>query len=93
MVIITRVDGQIERIQTDSSGHFLAPCVDGARSLREVFPDMVSAPRARVAHFVDEAGRDVLVDAWVFVGGLDRQVGEMMVGTTPPRLPRFSVQR
>ena len=87
MVIVTRVDGRITLIQTDSSGHFLAPCFEGALEFREIYPEMVSAPRTQVAHFIDEDGHDVVIDAWLFVGGLDRNVGEMLVGTTPPALP------
>lgn len=89
MVLMTRLDGHIKLIQTDTSGHFLAPCFDSALDFRDIYPEMVSAPRTRVAHFVDEAGHDVLVDAWLFVGGLDRYVSERLAGTTSPTLPRL----
>jgi hypothetical protein len=89
MVIMTRVDGHIRLIRTDTSGHFFAPCFDSALGFRDIYPEMVSAPRTRVTHFVDEDGHDVLIDAWLFVGGLDRHVGEMLAGTALPTLPRI----
>jgi hypothetical protein len=88
MVILTRVDKRITLIQVDTSQHFLAPCLDSARGFREVFPEMAKVPRTRVAQFIDEQEREVLIDAWLFVGGLDRYVGEMLAGTSPPTLPR-----
>lgn len=88
MVIMTRVDGYIELIWTATSGHYLAPCFDGALEFRDIYPEMTSAPRTRVTHFTDKDGHDVLVDAWLFVGGLDRHVGEKLVGTARPTLPR-----
>jgi hypothetical protein len=88
MVIMTRVDGRIRLIQVDTSQHFLAPCLDSAHGFREVFPEMADVPRTRVAHFIDENGREVLIDAWLFVGGLDRYVAGMLAGTFPPTLPR-----
>jgi hypothetical protein len=89
MVIMTRVDGHIQHIQVRTSGHFLAPCFEGALEFRKVFPDMVDAPRARVAHFVDEEGHDVLVDAWLFVGEPDRPVDETLVSLAAPSPPRI----
>ena len=86
-----RVDGRIKLIQTDSSGHFLAPCFETALEFRDIFPDMVSAPRTRVTRFTDEEGREVLVDAWLFVGGSDKHVGEMMAGVALPTLPRVGL--
>jgi hypothetical protein len=88
LVLMTRVDGHIELIRTRSSGHFVAPCFDGAIAFREFFPEMVSAPRTQVAHFVDDAGHDVLVDAWLFVGEPDRPALEASVDARPPLLPR-----
>lgn len=84
MLIVTQVNGHAKLIQTDTSGHFLAPCLDGTRQLEEVYPEIASVPRTRVTHFIDEERRDVYVDAWLFVGGLDRYVNKMLVGTTPP---------
>jgi hypothetical protein len=89
MVLMTRLDGHIQLFQTVTSGHFLAPCFDGALDFRDIYPEMVSAPRTQVAHFVDEGGRDVLIDAWLFVGGLDRHVSEAQAGTAIPTLPRI----
>jgi hypothetical protein len=86
MVIMTRRDGRIKLIRTASSGHFLAPCFDNARNFRKNYPDMVSAPRTSVAHFVDGEGHDVLIDVWLFVGGLDKHVDQMLIGTAPPTL-------
>jgi hypothetical protein len=86
MVIVTQVDGQTKLIQTETSGHFLAPCFDGTRQLEEIYPEIASAPRARVTHFVDEDGHDVFVDLWLFVGGLDRHVDDLLAGTTLPTL-------
>jgi len=80
MVLMTRVDGHIERIQTHTSGHFLAPCFEGAVAFRALYPDMANAPRVRVTRFLDEQGREVLVDAWLFVGGLERDVKARKAG-------------
>jgi hypothetical protein len=89
MVIMTRVDGHIELIRTDTSGHFVSPCFDGAVRFRRIYPEMVSAPRARAVRFVNEDGQEVIVDVWVLVGGLDRYVGERLVGTALPTLPHI----
>lgn len=89
MVIMTRVDGHIELIRTDTSGHFVSPCFDGAVRFRRIYPEMVSAPRACAARFVNEDGQEVIVDVWVLVGGLDRYVGERLVGTALPTLPHI----
>lgn len=88
LVLMKRVDGRIKWIKTRTSGEFLAPCFGGAVAFRRLFPEMASAPRTQVAHFIDAQGRDVLVDAWLFVGGQDRPVNEMVVRASPPTLPR-----
>jgi hypothetical protein len=88
LALMKRVDGRIKWIHTRTSGEFLAPCFVGAVDFRRLFPEMVSAPRTQVAHFLDAQGRDVLVDAWLFVGGQDRPTGETMVRVSPPTLPR-----
>jgi hypothetical protein len=80
MVLMTRVNGHIERIQTHTSGHFLAPCFERAVQFRALYPEMVDAPRVRVTRFLDEQGREVLIDAWLFVGGLERYVKEHKAG-------------
>ncbi len=89
IVLITRVDGHIQLIQTDSSGHFLAPCFEGAIEFRDIYPEMKNAPRVRVTRFVNEQGREVLIDAWLFVGGLDRNVGHRLIGVSNRSLPRI----
>jgi len=89
LVLMTRVDNRIRLIQTHTSGHFLAPCFEGAIEFRDLYPEMVSAPRTRVAHFTDEEGHDVLIDAWLFVGGSAGFSGEMLVSTAPSTPPRI----
>jgi len=89
LVLMTRVDNRIKLIQTHTSGHFLAPCFEGALEFRELYPEMVSAPRTRVARFTDEEGHDVLIDAWLFVGDSAGFSGEKLVSTTPSTLPRI----
>ena len=86
MALVTQVDGHTRLIQTETSGHFLAPCFDGTRQLEEIYPEIANAPHARVTHFVDEDGHDVSVDLWLFVGGLDRHVDDLLAGTTLPTL-------
>ena len=41
---------------------------------------MANAPRVRVTRFLDEQGREVFIDAWLFVGGLERYVKEHKAG-------------
>jgi hypothetical protein len=84
MVIVTQVDGRATFIQTDSSGHFLAPCFDDLRQFQAAYPEVGHAPRTRVTHYVDGDGNDVFIDAWLFVGGLDRHIGNMLSGTDQP---------
>jgi hypothetical protein len=88
LVFMTRVDGRIKRLHTETSGEFLVPCFGGAVGFRRLFPEMVDAPRVRVAHFVDEDGHDVLVDMWLFVGGHDELNGDMLVRAAPLKLTR-----
>jgi hypothetical protein len=88
MVLMIRIDGHIERIYTRTSGHFLAPCFEGALEFREFYPEMVSAPRTRVTHFTDPEGRDVLIDAWLFVGYPDRLANDTLATMTPMIAPR-----
>jgi hypothetical protein len=90
MVLMTQVGEHVELVQTDTSGHFLAPCFD-ARQFKRVYPEAVSVPRTRVTHFVDEDERDVFIDAWLFVGGLDRHINGRLVGTAPPTLSPLAV--
>ena len=87
LVTMTRVDGRVNLIRTLTSGHFLVPCFEDAAGFREFFPDMSDAIRTRVVHFTDEDGRDILVDAWLFVGAPDRPAGEMAVNAMPPEAP------
>ncbi len=88
LVLMTRVNGHIEHIQTHTSGHFLAPCFEGAVEFRALYPDMVHAPRVRVTRFLDQEGREVLIDAWLFVGGMERYVKEQKAGVAYlPALP------
>ena len=89
MVTMTRVDGRVNLIQTLTSGHFLVPCFENAPAFREIYPDMADALRTRVAHFTDEQGHDILIDAWLFVGGPDRPAGEMAANAMPPEIPRI----
>jgi hypothetical protein len=88
LVFMIRVDGRIKRIQTHTSGKYIAPCFGNAVAFRKLFPEMVSAPRARVAHFIDEEGRDVLLDAWLFVGDHSTPPEEHLVRAAPPALLR-----
>ena len=88
MVLMTRADGRIKRIQTVTSGHFLGPCFEGAVEFRDLFPEMATAPRTRVAHFIDAEGHDVLIDAWLFVGQANVPAIETLVEIAPTELPR-----
>jgi hypothetical protein len=85
---MTRVDGRINLIRTATSGHYLVPCFEDMSGFREFYPDMADAVRTRVAHFTDEDGRDILVDAWLFVGAPDKPMGEIALDATPPELLR-----
>jgi hypothetical protein len=87
MVLMLRSDGRIKSFQTHTSDHDLVPCFGGALQFRKLFPDMVNAPRTQVAHFVDEEGHDILVDAWLFVGDRRNAVAEIQVSAVPPILP------
>jgi hypothetical protein len=87
LVIMTRVDGHINLIQTSTSGQFLAPCFEGAVEFRDLYPEMVNAPRTRVAHYTDEEGHDVLIDAWLFVGPPDSPPDETVISTAPLTIP------
>lgn len=89
LVIMTRVDGHIKLIQTSTSGQFLAPCFEGALEFRDLYPEMTSAPRTRVAHYIDEEGHDVLIDAWLFVGPPDSPPDETVISTAPLTIPRI----
>lgn len=88
LVVVTRVDGHIQLIQTLSSGHFLVPCFGSESEFQEVFPDVDSALHTRAAHFTDKQGHDVLIEAWLFVGDPDTPAGETVVSTTPPEISR-----
>jgi hypothetical protein len=87
LVIMTRVDGHIKLIQTSTSGQFLAPCFEGAIEFRNLYPEMISAPRTRVAHYTDEEGHDVLIDVWLFVGPPDTPPDETVISTAPLTIP------
>ncbi len=91
MVIVTQIHGRAQFIQTDSSGHFLAPCFDNLGQFQATYPEMSNAPYTRVTHYVDEDENDVFIDAWLFVGGLDRHVGNILAGTDPPMNPSLAV--
>jgi hypothetical protein len=88
LILMTRVDGRIKLIQTSTSGPFLVPCFEDALGFRDIFPDMVTAPRTRVAHFVDQDGHDVLLDAWLFVGDPGTPTSENLVSVDPPIPPQ-----
>ncbi len=88
LVLMTREDGRITRFQAHTSGEFLAPCFDGAVEFRQLFPEMIDAPRTRVTRFTDDEGHDVLVDAWLFVGDPGQIADKMLVHAIPPALPR-----
>jgi hypothetical protein len=83
LVIMKRVDGYIEFFRTVTSGHYLSLCFDSAIDFRDLYPEMVDAPRRRVAHYIDEEGQDVLIDAWLFVGGSNDYVSELLAGAAP----------
>ena len=87
LVIMTRVDGHIKLIQTSTSGQFLAPCFEGAVEFRSLYPEMISAPRTRVAHDTDEEGHDVLIDVWLFVGPPNTPPDETVISTAPLTIP------
>jgi hypothetical protein len=87
LVLMVRSDGRIKSFQTHTWDHDFVPCFGGALQFRKLFPDMVDAPRTKVAHFVDEEGHDILVDAWLFVGERRSASAEVQVSAVPPILP------
>lgn len=87
MVLMIRVDGHIERIQTRTSGHVLAPCFDGAIEFRAFYPSMVNAPRTEVTRYFNEEGHEVVIDAWLFVGLPYTPPAETLL-SAPPTVPR-----
>lgn len=88
LVLMTRMDHRIKLMQSVTSGDFLVPCFEGAVAFRQIFPDMATAPRTRVAHFTDDAGHDYLIDAWLFVGDQNKPESETLVSAGPPPPPR-----
>ena len=86
MVLMTRVNGRITLIRTDSSGPMLAPCFESAVAFRRLFPSMVNAPRVRVARFVDQDGYETLIDAWLFIGRPTASLQEQMASVALPAL-------
>jgi hypothetical protein len=88
IVLMTRVNGRIKQIQAYSSGHYLAPCFEGAVAFRQFYPSMVNAPRTAVTHFVNDAGENIVVDAWLFVGAPQHVAREALISSkpSPPRL-------
>jgi hypothetical protein len=92
LVTMTRVDGRVSLIRTATSGHYLVPCFEDVSGFREFYPDMADAVRTRVAHLTDEDGRDILVDAWLFIGAPDKPVGGIAVDSMSSQLLRVGRQ-
>jgi len=88
MVFMTRIDGHITKMKAHSSSDNPQPCFEGAIGFRRLFPEMVTAPRTKVTQFTNQEGREVTVDAWLFVGGPDRIADEALVRIAPPEAPR-----
>jgi hypothetical protein len=88
LVLMTREDGRITSMRAHASEPYALPCFGGAVQFRKLFPNMVSAPRTRVIHFVDDQNHDILVDAWLFIGEPSVAAGETQVSAAPPALLR-----
>jgi hypothetical protein len=88
LVLMTREDRRIKMFQTGTSGPYPVPCFENVLGFRDFFPEMVDAPRALVTRFVDKEGHEVLIDAWLLVGGPDYPLEETLVRAGPSMLSR-----
>ena len=87
MVFMTRTDGFITRMTAHSSSDSPQPCFGGAIGFRQLFPEMVTAPRTQVTQFTNSDGARVTVDAWLFLGEPDTLASQAFVRTPPPEVP------
>jgi hypothetical protein len=90
LVLVTRVDGRIKRFETVSSDRSLAsnsqqalPFPATEASGRRVLPGMADTPRARVAHYTDQEGREVEIHARLYIDQPPMRVGETRISAGP----------